>query len=74
MTPVGFGGLAPFALPVVQSGEAVALDENVEMTLWVLVDGVLTAVHAQIAQRKADEFGTALLQAAAAAHANRMRG
>ena len=71
MKPVKFEGAAPFALPAVQSSEAAAQGETVEMTLWVLVEGVRTAVHAQMAQRTADQIGTALLEAAATAHANK---
>ena len=39
MTPVKFEGEPPFALPTVQRGRASAVDDTVEMTLFVLVPG-----------------------------------
>lgn len=60
MTPVKFEGESPFALPATQSAGAVALNENVEMTLSVLVEGQLTIVRTQMVQRVADTLATAL--------------
>jgi hypothetical protein len=39
MTPVKFEGEPPFALPTVQRGRASAIDDTVEMTLFVNVPG-----------------------------------
>jgi hypothetical protein len=39
MTPVKFEGEPPFALPTVQRGRASAVDDTVEMTLFVLAPG-----------------------------------
>jgi hypothetical protein len=61
----------PDTLPAVQSASAVAQDENVEMSLSVLVDGRQRVIRAPMVSSVADQLATALRQAAAQAPANK---
>lgn len=77
MTPVTFEGVAPFALPVLQSGGAVEQGGLVAMTLYVIVsdlDPAPIAVHVDMTAATADHLGTQLLMAAADALVARKRG
>jgi len=70
---IKFEGDGPDTLPAVQSASAHAKDDNVEMTLSVLVNGRKRVIRAEMVSRVADQLATALHQAAAQAIANKKR-
>jgi hypothetical protein len=74
MRPVKLEGEPPFALPALQGARAIALDDTVQMTVYVLSgegDNALVPIHSQmkweIAQLLAEELRKASVEAEATA-------